>query len=220
MAQPPYQPQGYQQPPPQQSWGPPVPAAGPWTGTQRIAGGLLIGGAAVALIAAFLPWVNVSVGGTDQSFNGFVEGASDGYIVVTFSIVALVFGGLCFQANPPRRGAITLGIIVGLLLLFIGIANLANIEEEAPGVEIFGGEVGAGIGLILVTLAGVIVLAGAVAAIVAQRSVNKASRNQGGGGYGAQTYQQPPQGYQPQSQPQPGYQPPQQPPPGPGGTRQ
>jgi len=225
MAQPPYQPpqQGYQQPA-QQSWGQPTPATGPWTGKQKLAGGLLIGGALLAILGCFLPWVSVSAAGFDESFNAFVEGASDGYIVVVFAVVAIIFGALSYQPNPPRRGVITLGIIVGAVILLLGLANLGNIEDEAPGIEIFGGDISPGIGLILVTVSGLIILAGAIIAIIAQRSVNKLSGSQGGGRpYSPQGYQQPPQGYQQPGQAPPGqYQPPQQqyqPPPQGGGQQ-
>jgi hypothetical protein len=228
MAQPPYQQpgqqqpaQGYGQPPAQQGWtSSPTPARGPWTGRQKLAGGLLIGGALLAILGSFLPWVSVSVDTFDESANGFNEGASDGYIVVVAAIVAIVFGALSLtQANPPRRGVITLGIISSLLLLWIGLANLGEIGDQAPGVEVFGGEVNTGIGLILVTVAGIVVAAGAVVAIMAQRAVNAGNRGggQAGGGqqqYGQQQYGQ--QGYQQQGQYQPPPQqqaPPQQAPP-------
>jgi hypothetical protein len=186
---------------------------------------LLIGGGLLAILGAFLPWVSVSVDTFDESANGFGEGASDGYIVLVAALVAIVFGALAFQPTPPRRGVIILGIISAILLFWIGIANLGEIGDQAPGVEVFGGSVDTGIGLILVTLSAAVVLAGAIVAIVAQRAVNAAGRagaggQWGGGAGGGQPPQYggqpPPQGYrQPPPQPQQ-QQPPEQQPPKPG----
>jgi hypothetical protein len=225
--------QGYGQPPAQRGWATPGPGAGPWSGRQKVAGGLLIGGSLLAILGSFLPWVSVTVDTFDESANGFNEGASDGYIILVAALVAIVFGALSFQMNPPRRGVITLGIISAVLLLYIGLANLGEIDDQAPGIETFGGSVDTGIGLILVVVAGLIVLAGAIMAILAQRAVNNATRAAASGGQPQQppAYgQQPQQGWQQQQgqgqyqppqqgqQPQPDqYQPPQQPPQGPGG---
>jgi hypothetical protein len=240
MSQPPYQQQPYQQPqqgyqqpaqgygqaPAQRGWPSAGAGPGPWSGRQKVAGGLLIGGSLLAILGSFLPWVNVTVDTFDESANGFGEGASDGYVILVAALVAIVFGALSFQMNPPRRGVIILGLISAVVFLYIGLANFGEIGDQAPGIETFGGEVNTGIGLILVIVAGLIALAGGIVAILAQRAVNTATRAAAEGGqppYGRQPQaygQQPQQGWQqgqyppPQQpqQPQPGqYQPPQQP---------
>jgi hypothetical protein len=236
MGQQPYQqPQGYPPPgygAPPQSWSPQRPPAGPWTTRARLAGGLLFGGALLAVVASFLPWGSFSLFGTDTTFNGF-EG-SDGWLAIGTAIVVLIFGALSFMPVPPRRGIIPISILAGLMLLFIGFANMSEPSSELGSVSDFGGEFSVGFGLWVMVLAGLLVLAGAGAMIASQVAAPKntmqtspqAAQYGQQGPYQAPGYQQqspggqyPPQPQYPQGQqpaqppPQPGsYDPPSQPP--------
>jgi hypothetical protein len=201
MAQPPYQqqPPGYQQgqgygSTPQPSWGRTPAETGPWTGRQKIAGVLLIVAAVLGAIGAFLPWASINFEFFNETVNGF--DGSDGYVVVVAALVAIVFGALSFMPTPPRRGVITLGVITGLLLAYIGFWNF---NEISGGVDV-------GIGLWLVMASGILVLAGTAFMIAAQAAAPKELwPSQQAGQYGQQSpyqapaqpgYQQPPGGYQ------------------------
>jgi hypothetical protein len=217
MQQPPYQqpPQEYQQPPPgygpqgQQGWAQPRQPLGPWVKRSRIAAGLLVGGAVLAIIATILPWgeVGFTFGTVSESetFNGF-EGA-DGWLAIGTAVLVLVMGGLSFMATPPRRLIIPVAVISGLLLGFIGFANMSEPEGELGSISDFGGDFSPGIGLFVMVLAGLLVLAGAGLMIASQSAAPKTpvSSTWQAGQYGQQApYQPPPQAPPPQYQ-QPGY---------------
>ncbi|MCB0996098.1 MAG: hypothetical protein KDB21_13455 [Acidimicrobiales bacterium] len=125
------------------------------------------GAALLVMISSFLTWATVKVGsgGTtlfEQSLKGTEEG-NDGTLTVVLGGIALVlaliakFKGLAGKAIP------IIVIVLGVLTVLIGIIDIADVAD-ADNIE--GASASVGIGLWLVTIAGVGVVAGGVLALL------------------------------------------------------
>ncbi|MGX7693905.1 hypothetical protein [Gordonia polyisoprenivorans] len=127
----------------------------------RIIAALIATTGALAVLAAFLPWVSgfVTVTGVGNS----EVGATDGVITVVLGGIALVAGTV--SALLGRRSALHLIVGIGALLLgavtvLIAAADISGVGDlSALGITV-------GIGLWLTLLAGIVMSLAGVAAIV------------------------------------------------------
>ncbi len=127
---------------------------GAYTTGQKI----VLGGAAVAAIAAFLPWFSIELLGTSASVNGIDR---DG--VFSF-IFALLVVGFVLYAGPRSRGRKTTAavLILGLLIALIGGAYIYDpwIGVEQTVTDEQRSLIDIGIGLYLTLVGGALVVIG------------------------------------------------------------
>jgi hypothetical protein len=131
-----------------------------------------LAGAALLLVAAFLPWYRVELTFAGSTFSETVSGidADDGLVAVVLAIAA---GGLAL----PRllgKGPSLLGIglvAVGLLATLLGVIDLGNDELSDADVPLAGlAEINPSVGIFLVIAAGLVIAVAGAAMVVAGRS--------------------------------------------------
>jgi MYXO-CTERM domain-containing protein len=109
----------------------------------------------LAVLAAFLPWVEASAGIFSVSKNG-IEG--DGIItLVAALVVGAVILGSAYQAIDDRTTAAA-AMTGGGLIAGIGIYDWINVENKAGEIESSLVSVSAGVGLVLTVVAGLAIL--------------------------------------------------------------
>lgn len=126
---------------------------------------VIAGGAAVAFIAAFLPWYGVSVAGFSVTVSGWSAGFSAwaGALLLTAAGVLLVLRRA--GASVPSLGGAGPSVVVagiaalGLLLVIVRWLSLPSYHGSAAG---FNYNYGARYGLFLALIAGIAMVAAAV----------------------------------------------------------
>lgn len=129
---------------------------------------VIVAGAAIAFIAAFLPWYGATVGPFNASVSGWSAGFSAwaGALLLTAggALVALHRSGASMSAVGPVGPAAFVVLVAGLGLLLVIIRWLSFPTYHASG---FTGNVGARYGIYLALIAG---LAEVTAAVMAMRA--------------------------------------------------
>ena len=166
-------------PTPPPTWGTPAPAPGwspaaarPAVDTRdRVPAIVGLVAAAVLLVAAFLPWFEVSIEFAGVSASETVSGidGSDGVIIIAFAVAA----GVLALLRILGKGAPQVGIgmaIVGLMATIVGLVDLGNKDPvtDAPFAAL--AEVDTSVGLWLVIVAGVVVAVTGVLIVLSGRS--------------------------------------------------
>jgi hypothetical protein len=141
-----------------------APAKPPRPGSP-VGGWLMIVGALVAGLGAFLPWLTDTIFG---DINGFDEGPDDAALgggVIFFGLVLLGMGITTLAAKRILPIAI-IGIVSAALLLLVGAAQLADYSDwtDFPGND---AEIGPG--LPVVVLGSLVALAGAIVTCARRR---------------------------------------------------
>lgn len=181
----PAQPQPYQQQGYQLQGYPGGPVQSVATGPNPIGGGLVILGGLVAAIAAFLAWVTLSGQGPDgQSVTLTVSGigsvsgadvgstgATDGWITFGAGIVALVAGALAL-ARKGGRGLQTVAILAGVVVAGVPVYDLIKSNSDLQSLKDQGVDVSYSIGIWLTIVGGVVIVLGAIIAMVGARKQN------------------------------------------------
>jgi hypothetical protein len=129
-----------------------------------VGGWLMVIGALVAGLGAFLPWLTVS----DVTINGFDEGPDEAALgggVIFFGLVLLGMGITTLAAKRILPIAI-IGIVSAALLLLVGAAQLADYSDYAD-IPFIDAEIGPG--LPVVVLGSLVALAGAIVTCARRR---------------------------------------------------
>ncbi|MGI8416435.1 MAG: hypothetical protein ACR2P2_09595 [Nakamurella sp.] len=181
----PYQQQPYQQQPYQQQsyqpqgypGGQPIQSV---TGPNPVGGGLVVLGGLVTAIAAFLAWVSLSGQGITVTVNGIgsvsgadvqTTGATDGWITFGAGVVALIVGGLAL-ARKGGRGLQVLAILAGVVAAGVPIYDLVKNNSDLQSAKEQGVDVSYSIGIWLTIVGGVVVVLGAIIAMIGARKQN------------------------------------------------
>ena len=127
--------------------------------------------AAVLLVAAFLPWFEVSIDFAGVSASETVAGidGTDGVIVIVFALVA----GVLAVLRVLGKGAPQVGIgmaVVGLLATIVGLVDLGNDDPDTDAPLAALADVDPAVGLWLVILAGLVVAVTGALIVLAGRS--------------------------------------------------
>ncbi len=129
---------------------------------------VIVAGAAIAFIAAFLPWYGATVGPFDASVSGWSAGFSAwaGALLLTAAgaLVVLRRSGASMSAVGPVNPSAFVVLIAGLGLLLVIIRWLSFPTYHASG---FSANVGARYGIYLAVIAGI---AEVTAAVLEMRS--------------------------------------------------
>ncbi len=184
-------PPGWQSPPsgPPADGPPGAPAAG-WqaaypsssTGTSAakssagdpVAGALGVVGGAIAVLAVFLTWIKVELGGIGSTSGTGWRTTQDGKIMLAIGIAAVILGAILF-ANR-HFGLRLLLLAAGMGAIAVGIRDLLDVGPVADEIKKTGLPVtghSAGIGLYLVLVAGVVLV---LAALIAFTGGSKRGR--------------------------------------------
>ncbi len=184
-------PPGWQSPPsgPPADGPPGAPAAG-WqaahpsssTGTSAakssagdsVAGALGVVGGAIAVLAVFLTWIKVELGGIGSTSGTGWRTTQDGKIMLAIGIAAVILGAILF-ANR-HFGLRLLLLVAGVGAIAVGIRDLLDVGPVADEIKKTGLPVtghSAGIGLYLVLVAGVLLV---LAALIAFTGGSKRGR--------------------------------------------
>lgn len=142
----------------------------------RILGGVILGAVLLAIIGCFGTWAKAQVLGYKMSINGFgsvtsnipgtneggADTGHDGVFVLVLALVAAAGGVALLLRKFWRPGAIV-SAVAGLLVVVIGLIDLVDINDKlgdmGPEASSLGAEGGAGWGLWLVILSGIVMLA-------------------------------------------------------------
>ncbi|MDQ2845402.1 MAG: hypothetical protein M3Y77_03425 [Actinomycetota bacterium] len=171
----PYQQQGYQ---PQGYPGAPVQLA--TTGPNPVGGGLVALGGLVAAIAAFLAWVSLSGQGVTVTVSGTGSvsgadvgstGATDGWITFGAGVVVLIVGALAL-ARKGGRGLQVVAILAGVVVAGVPIYDLIKNNSDLQSLKDQGVDVSYSIGIWLTIVGGVVIVLGAIIAMIGARKQN------------------------------------------------
>lgn len=118
---------------------------------------LVVGGAIVAVVGAFLPWFTVDALGTTASVNGIER---DGIFTFVFALIAV---GLILYQGPGRwkTGVLAGCLILGALIALVGSAYIYDpwLGTEQPS-EAEQALINIGSGLYLTAFSGYIIIGG------------------------------------------------------------
>lgn len=132
-----------------------------------VAGYLLLGGAAVAVLGTLLNWYSLE--GVDV--NGFTDaddGGRDGPAFVVLAVILAGFGVTLLAAKRVLAVAI-LAVVFASFVVLAGFADFSDLNDRAELVEAFGGEVDIGPGIPVVIVGGLVALAGGIVALATRR---------------------------------------------------
>ncbi len=120
----------------------------------------IIAGAAIGIIATFLPWAsNVPLIGSVSGTQG------DGFISMALCIIPLVLAVLGDRSTALAKGKFIGSIVLGVLILLYGLLKFSQIGKAAKTFEALGmkADISVGIGVWLVMVSGVVIAAAAFA---------------------------------------------------------
>jgi len=149
--------------------------AAPLTGLPLYLLAGLAGASLLAIVFVFLPWASAEIPGAGStSANGVAEGASDGWICL---VLALITIGLLVARYVTRKRVLGLaagiaGVVSGLLIALISIANIAQFNSDMEDAEAMIGQsidAGISIGLYLLILMAVAMIALGAVVIVKRK---------------------------------------------------
>jgi hypothetical protein len=120
-----------------------------------------LGAAALAVVAALLPWVSAST-----IFGGFtrngIDGGGDGLVTALLGVVVAVVA-VGTRRNTSDRGAGIAIAVCSLIIVAISVYDFFSVNDRVNDIDRRLGQVSVGIGLYLTILAGV---AGVVAGVL------------------------------------------------------
>jgi hypothetical protein len=121
---------------------------------QRIA---IVSAAGAGMLGTFLPWVHLPI------FGSITGSAGDGWITFALYLPALLLALLGDRSAPRSDGALWTAITFGLLASAFGLWKIvdfklrfADVDQNNPFAEAMSRATSLGIGLLLVTAAGVV----------------------------------------------------------------
>jgi len=106
----------------------------------KTAGILAAVGGAAAIAGAFLPWAKMTLSGVaanpgmanSMTVNGFVSGASDGYVAVAAGVIGVIVG-LLFISGKTSKFLAVIAILGGLVGMGIGIYDIGQTKSLMNG---------------------------------------------------------------------------------------
>jgi hypothetical protein len=119
---------------------------------------LVLGGAALLVIAAFMPWVTMSAPLVGRISALGIEG--DGMLTAGLGVVALILGIPLMRGAGIKRGRAIGLLVVGALASLVAILAVINIQAGAAEIVLGIGQVG--VGLWLTVAAAATLVAGSV----------------------------------------------------------
>ncbi|HEY1280092.1 MAG TPA: hypothetical protein VGF22_10500 [Acidimicrobiales bacterium] len=122
---------------------------------------MVVSGAGLAVLAAFLPWVSVSAGFVSQSWNGLDR---DGKFTLMLGIAVGIVALVSFQTGLKRGAAWAVGVAAtgGLVLMVVDAADGASRLAKVNDLLDSYGHASLGVGVYLTFVAMVLVIVGAV----------------------------------------------------------
>lgn len=118
---------------------------------------LILAGAAVVAIGAFLPWADIGGLITTNGMDG------DGKITIVLAAGAAVLG--VFGILKASKGMLIGSLVVAALTILVAIIDMADVSSRGEGII----EVSIGIGLYLTLIGGIVGVVGAVLAMMARK---------------------------------------------------
>jgi hypothetical protein len=125
---------------------------------------LLLAGACLAVLSAFLPWLTVTAGPLSSSQNGINGGSTDGWVGIIGGIVIGVWEliHLSKQVTPNRLTAV-IQAVVAILIGEIAVSDLHELSNRADAMNMGQGRSGTvGIGIYLMVVATALLVIGVI----------------------------------------------------------